>query len=187
MEALINKLNSLNTATKESVSLLKGLFLKTEYRKGSLLESSPFRTSPILHYIHDGMAKGTVKHNGNTHIIWLMETGFIAPSDGFLIGNGIPETVEFLKESTVYSLDLFRADQLAKRNSGMYKMLLEIYVQSMIDGKRMVLMLKLNDAKERMDLSNEIDGNLVYNADRHTAASYLNISIRQLNRLKGGK
>lgn len=187
MEALITKLNSLNTASKEAISVLQDLFFKTEYKRGSLLGSSPARTSPILHYVHDGLARGTLYHDGRSYILWLMEKGFIVPSTGFLTGHGFSETVEFVKDSTVYSLDLFRAEQLAKSNSGMYKMLLEIYEQALIDGRKRELMLRLKSSSERMDYFEETDKNLIYSIDRNTISSYLNITSRQLNRLKGGK
>ncbi len=187
MEALINKLNSLKTASKEAISLLEGLFFKTVFKKGSSLGSSPMRTSPMLHYVHNGLARGTVSYNGNTYILWLMEKGFLVPSNGFLAENGVTETVEFIRDSTVYSLDLYAAARLAKSNSGMYKMLLEIYEQSLIEGRKRELMLRLDISAERMEYVEEIQGNFIYGTDRNTVASYLNISIRQLNRLKGGK
>ena len=49
MKALIKKMESFNTATNDSVEMLKNLFVKTEFKKGWILGNSPWHTTLVFY------------------------------------------------------------------------------------------------------------------------------------------
>lgn len=188
MEALIKKLESFNTATKDSVEMLKNLFVKTEFKKGWILGDSPWQQTPTLFYISDGLLRGTVEHNEMVYTMWLMESGFLLPGNRFLSQKaGKEEIIEFLSNTKAYALNLFRADKLAKDNVSLYKMLLEIYEENLIDGRERELMLRLDTAEERINYHKKNNLSIIYKTDKNIFAPYVRMSVRHLDRFKGRK
>lgn len=81
----------------------------------------------------------------------MLENGFLIPSNGFLSQKGTSETIEFLKPTQAYILNLMRAEKLAKEDLNLYKMLLEIYEGNLLDGRKRELMLRIPNAKNRLE------------------------------------
>lgn len=188
MEALIKKLESFNTATKDSVEMLKNLFVKTEFKKGWVLGDSPWQQTPTLFYISEGLLRGTVEYGETVYTMWLMESGFLIPGNRFLSKrNGITEIVEFLSDTKAYALNLYRADNLAKDNVSLYKMLLEIYEENLIDGRKRELMLRMDTATERINYYKKTNPSIIYKTDKNIFAPYVRMSVRHLDRFKGAK
>ncbi|WGQ09040.1 hypothetical protein QG516_21245 [Pedobacter gandavensis] len=151
MDALITKLESLNSATKRTVDLLKTLFIKTEFKKGWMFGNGTWQSVPMLYYISSGLVRGSVEFKEDSYTLWMLENGFLIPSNGFLSQKGTSETIEFLKPTQAYILNLMRAEKLAKEDLNLYKMLLEIYEGNLLDGRKRELMLRIPNAKNRLE------------------------------------
>jgi hypothetical protein len=150
MDALIEKLGSLNTATKSTVDLLKSLFVKTEFKKGWMFGNGTLQSVPMLYYISSGLVRGSVEYKEATYPNWMLENGFLIPSHGFLAQKGTAETIEILKYTQGYALNLLRAEKLAKNDINLYKMLLEIYEEKLLESRHRELILHIPSAKERL-------------------------------------
>lgn len=188
MEALIEKLESFNTATKETVELLKNLFVKTEFKKGWVLGDSPWQQTPTLFYISEGLLRGVVEYDETEYTMWLMESGFLIPGNRFLSNrNGVNEIIEFLDHTKAYALNLYRADTLAKGNVSLYKILLEIYEENLIDGRKRELMLRMEAAEDRINFYKKSNSSIIYKTDKKIFAPYVRMSVRNLDRFKGEK
>ena len=188
MEALLEKLESFNTATKETVETLKNLFVKTEFKKGWILGDSPWQQTPTLFYISTGLLRGTVEYDETVYTMWLMESGFLIPGNRFLSKrNGVTEIIEFLSDTKAYALNLYRADNLARGNVSLYKMLLEIYEENLIDGRKRELMLRMDTATERINYYKKTNPSIIYKTDKNIFAPYVRMSVRHLDRFKGEK
>ncbi|RZJ87634.1 MAG: hypothetical protein EOO20_15610 [Chryseobacterium sp.] len=185
MEALIKKLESFNTATKDSIEMLKNLFVKTQFKKGWVLGDSPWQQTPTLFYISEGLLRGVVEYDETVYTMWLMESGFLLPGNRFLSNrNGETEIIEFLSDTHAYALNLYRADNLAKGNLSLYKMLLEIYEENLIDGRKRELMLRMEPAEKRIEFYQKSNPTIIYKTDKHIFAPYVRLGVRQLDRLK---
>jgi len=188
MKALVEKLESFNTATKDTVDLLINLFVKTEFKKGWILGDSPWQQTPTLFYISDGLLRGTVEYEESVYTMWLMENGFLIPGNRFLSNrNGVTEIIEFLTDTHAYALNLYRADSIAKGNVSLYKMLLEIYEENLIEGRKRELMLRMETAEERINYYKKSNPSIIYKTDKHIFAPYVRMSVRHLDRFKGEK
>ena len=188
MKALVEKLESFNTATKDTVDLLINLFVKTEFKKGWILGDSPWQQTPTLFYISDGLLRGTAEYEESVYTMWLMENGFLVPGNRFLSKrNGITEIIEFLSDTKAYALNLYRADNLARGNVSLYKMLLEIYEENLIDGRKRELMLRMDTATERINYFKKTNPSIIYKTDKNIFAPYVRMSVRHLDRFKGEK
>jgi hypothetical protein len=188
MKALVEKLESFNTASKDTVDLLINLFVKTEFKKGWILGDSPWQQTPTLFYISDGLLRGTAEYEESVYTMWLMENGFLVPGNRFLSKrNGITEIIEFLSDTKAYALNLYRADNLARGNVSLYKMLLEIYEENLIDGRKRELMLRMDTATERINYYKKTNPSIIYKTDKNIFAPYVRMSVRHLDRFKGEK
>ncbi|RZK40374.1 MAG: hypothetical protein EOO90_15360 [Pedobacter sp.] len=188
MKALVEKLESFNTASKDTVNLLINLFVKTEFKKGWILGDSPWQQTPTLFYISDGLLRGTAEYEESVYTMWLMENGFLVPGNRFLSKrNGITEIIEFLSDTKAYALNLYRADNLARGNVSLYKMLLEIYEENLIDGRKRELMLRMDTATERINYYKKTNPSIIYKIDKNIFAPYVRMSVRHLDRFKGEK
>lgn len=150
MEALIEKLESLKTATKSTVDLLKSLFVKTQFKKGWMFDNGAWQSIPMLYYISKGLVKGSVEHKDTSNMIWMLEKGFLIPSPGFFSQNGSSQTIEFMKPTQAYLLNLVRVEKLAEQDVNLYKMLLEIYEEKLFEAGNRELMLRITNATERL-------------------------------------
>lgn len=155
MDALISKLNTLSTATKDTVDLLTNLFTKTEFKKGWIFGNGVWQSVPMLHYVSSGLIKGSVEYKDASYTLWLLEDGFLIPSNGFLSKKGILETIEVLKPTKAYVLNLVRAEKIAKDDVNLYKMLLEIYEEILLEGRKRELMLRISNAADRLSFFSE--------------------------------
>jgi hypothetical protein len=188
METLIKKLESFNTANKETLELLKNLFVKTEFKKGWILGDSPWQQTPTLFYISEDLLRGTVEYDETVYTMWLMESGFLIPGNKFLSKKeSMTEIIEFLTDTKAYALNLFRADRLARHNVSLYKMLLEINEENLIDSRERELMLRLDTATKRINYHKKTNPSIIYKTDKNIFAPYVRMSVRHLDRFKGGE
>ncbi|SDF95186.1 hypothetical protein SAMN05421827_102229 [Pedobacter terrae] len=156
MKALVEKLKTLNTAKKDTIELLINLFVKTEFKKGWIFGGT-IQSVPMLYFISIGLVRGSVEYKESTYTLWMLETGFLIPSHGFLATKGISEIIEILKPTTAYALNLLRAEKLAKEDVNLYKMLLEIYEENLLEGRKRELMLRIPNAVERRKYFNQMN------------------------------
>lgn len=184
MDALIQKLESLNTATKTTVNFLTTLFTKTTFKKGWMFGNGVWQSTPMLFYISNGLVKGSVEYKGASYTLWMLENGFLIPSNGFLSQKGLLETIEFLKPTQAYALNLIRAEKLAKENTNLYKMLLEIYEENLLDGRQRELMLRIPNAADRLNYFTALNPNLKKNITDEYMAQLLRIDRKYYYNIK---
>lgn len=149
MENLIKKLESLNSVSFDNIELLRGMFVPVEFKKGWILSNTLWQVVPMLYYISNGLLKCTAEDKGEVFTLWTMHTGFLVPGSGFLAAKTIDETIECIKNTKAFALNLRSAAKLAKNNPKLYQVLLEIYDESIMEGRRRELMLRIKNSNRR--------------------------------------
>jgi len=149
MEELKKKLLSLNTADRKAIDLLENLFVPVSFKKNWVLSHATGISAANLYYIYEGLIKGAVPGHNQDYCLWIIDKGFIIPGNGFLTGAKTEENIEVLANTKGYSLNLFRADTIARNNVNMYRMLLEIYEEALLEGRRREIMLRIKKAADR--------------------------------------
>ncbi|QNL49790.1 hypothetical protein H8S90_24300 [Olivibacter sp. SDN3] len=150
MEELRSKLSTLKTADMKAISLLEDLFVPVNFKRNLLLSSNLTGISAAnLYYISNGLVKGVISGLKNEYCLWIINQGFIVPGSGFLTGIETNENIEVLAETRGYSLNLLRADTIARNNINMYRMLLEIYEETLLEGRKREIMLRMKKAADR--------------------------------------
>lgn len=150
MEELRKKLLSLKTADMEAIGLLEDLFIPVHFKRNLLISSNLAGISAAnLYYISHGLVKGIISGRKKEYCLWIIHQGFIVPGSGFLTGTEISENIEVLAETKGYSLNLLRADTIARNNINMYRMLLEIYEETLLEGRKREIMLRMKIAADR--------------------------------------
>lgn len=184
MEELYLKLRSLKTANEAVIDLLENLFIPITFKKNWVLSNLTGISSANLYYISNGLIRGMVMGGKEDHCLWVKENGFIVPTNGFLTGVESVEYIEALADTTGYSLNLLRADTLARNNINMYRMLLEIYEEALLEGRQREVMLRL---KKAIDRYNFFGKNFPYLKKRMTdeqQAEYLHIERKYFYSIK---
>ncbi|KQM65203.1 hypothetical protein ASE74_10045 [Pedobacter sp. Leaf216] len=183
MERLIDKLLNLRTAEKHLVDCLLDIFVPKVFEKG-LLVSTPEYSFPVIYFIEHGLVRGYFVSGQEQHTAWIMESGFFLPSAGFFTGDLSIEYIGFLKESRGFALNLAKADELARKEPRLYRMLLEIYEESLHAGKERELMLRISNAADRYLYFKRHHPKLIYLPIHDILASILNIESKYLYRIK---
>nr|WP_315419979.1 hypothetical protein [uncultured Pedobacter sp.] len=183
MERLIDKLMNLRTAEKHLVDRLQEIFVPKIFNKGLLL-SMPEYSHPVIYFIEYGLVRGYFVSHEEEHTAWIMENGFLLPSAGFFTATPSVEYVSFLKKSSGFALNLTKAEELARNEPGLYRMLLEIYEESLHAGKERELMLRIRHAEDRYLYFRECHPKLIHLPIHDILASILNIEPKYLYRIK---
>lgn len=139
MDKLTAKLKSLNAVSAQDIELLTSLFKDMELKKGWVLNNPAWKTKRLLYFISSGLVKGTITYHEDFLTLWIMESGFLISG----------ETIESIKDTKAFSLNLRKVAKLTKDNPELYKVLLEIYEDCLIEGKKRELMLRIKNAKKR--------------------------------------
>lgn len=184
MENIEEKLLKMNASTPQAVQLLLDIGIRQNFKKGSII-SSPQHSFPILYYIENGLVRGYTEHNGFENTFWLMQKGFILPSEGYFTEINFPEYVQFLRDTQVWSLNLVKASVLAIHHPVLYQMLLEIYEVSFYEAKNREYLLRIADAKQRYLWLKAKDPSLIYLLTKEMLASFLRMSTKHFSRIKG--
>lgn len=183
MERLIDKLLNLRTAEKHLVDRLQEIFVPKIFNKGLLL-SMPDYSYPLIYFIEHGLVRGYFVSDEEEHTAWIMESGFLLPSAGFFSADPSIEYVGFLKESRGFALNLAKAEELARNEPRLYRMLLEIYEESLHAAKERELMLRIRYAEDRYLYFKEYHPRLIHLPIHDILASLLNIEPKYLFRIK---
>jgi len=183
MERLIDKLLNLRTADKHLVDCLLEIFVPKVFKKGLLL-SMPEYSYPVIYFIEYGLVRGYFVSHEEEHSAWIIESGFMLPSAGFFTATPSIEYVSFLKESRGFTLNLAKADELARNEPRLYRMLLEIYEESLHAGKEREMMLRIRHAGDRYLYFRECHPKLIHLPIHDILASILNIEPKYLYRIK---
>lgn len=181
-QKLMHRLSSMRTASPLVVPLLSELFIPVSFKKGQLLIAG--HSFPLLYFIETGVVRGYFLHGQEEHTCWLQEEGFLLPFNGFFIEEPSIEQIEFLSDTTGWSLNLAKAESLAQKEPLMYRMLLEIYERKLVDAKYTDYMLRLDRAEDRVEFIQKIRENLIYRVINRYAASFLNIGDKYLFTIK---
>ncbi|WP_130857910.1 Crp/Fnr family transcriptional regulator [Olivibacter jilunii] len=148
MEELRKKLLTLKSADEKTINQLEFFFNRVHFKRNGIIYTSGYSAS-MLYYISRGLLKGVVSDDEEEHCLWFIDCGFIIPGNGFLTGTKTVESIEVLANTTGYSLNLVRADTVARNNPQMYRMLLEIYEESWLEGRKREIMLRKQTASDR--------------------------------------
>lgn len=149
MEELRKRLRSLKAADQKAIELLESLFVPVFFRRHWVLSHATGISTATLFYISEGLMQGTVSLQKKDYCLWIINRGFIIPGNGFLTSAKAEEFVEVLSDTKGYSLNLLRADTIARNNINMYRMLLEIYEEVTLEGRRREIMLRMKNATDR--------------------------------------
>lgn len=184
MEELRSKLSSLKTANQKVIKLLENLFTPVTFKRNWVLSHATGISAANLFYISDGLVKGTVSEGQKDYCLWIIDKGFIVPGNGFLTGTKTEEVIEILADTKGYSLNLLRADTIARNNINMYRMLLEIYEESVLEGRRREMMLRINKAGKRYEYFCENYPNICHKLTLEQQAEYLHIDRKYFYSIK---
>lgn len=180
MENLRKKLLSLKTADADALGQLEGLFNPLRFRKNSILVDEFGFPSATLYYISHGLMRGVVSEDGTDYSLWIADEGFVIPGNGFLSGTGTGERIEVLADMRGYSLNLLRADTIARNNVNLYRMLLEIYEEALASGRKRETMLRMKKAADRYRYFRENFPSLHHKLTVGQQAEYLHIERKYL-------
>lgn len=173
----------MRTAEPQQMEQLINAFIPKSFEKGLLL-STPEYSFPVLYYIERGLARGYFDSGDEQHTAWILEEGFILPSAGYFNDADSIEYISFLDHSTGYALNLNKADELARANPVIYRLLLEIYEQSLHQAKERELMLRITHAADRYLYFKKSHPKLVHLPIHNILASLLNIQAKYLYKIK---
>lgn len=167
MKRLIEKLQSLQNASESLVSQLVEIAVSKTFNKGLLL-STPDHSYPELYFIEEGLARGYFIFDGQENTSWILQSGFIFPTTSFFSFSHTNEFVNFLKNSSGYSISLSRWSELAKANPRFLMILLEIYEEHYQEITQREQMLRIRHAETRF----------LYFQDRHP--ELINLPIHKI-------
>lgn len=176
-------LSRLDTATPDALQVLTNIFVPVTFKKGMVLTSSDQPCSK-LYYIASGLVRGYFFYNNEEHTCWILEQGFLAPvahPDGS--GQAV-EYIGFLTETHGWALNLNKAEVLAQKDPSMYRMLLEIYQDIILEGKARELMLRIQTADEKYQYIEQKNEPLLFKLNNQILASLLNIKLKYLYKVK---
>ena len=180
MDLLLKGLGSLNTATPQSVQLLLTLFSEAQFKKGWLVCNPLLQTKPMLYYLSKGLLKGTTVYNRQIMTLWMMQEGFFISGNGFLFKSSINETIVCEKDSTIFTLNLRKAEKLAVKNHGLYSMLIEIYERGLSESRTRELMLRLKTAGERKAFFQQHNAQLFDRLTTEQVAEVINVNRKYM-------
>lgn len=184
MKNLKEKLTQLNSSTAEIIEQFIALGQEQYFKKGSII-SSPQHSFPILYFIEEGLVRGFVEHQHREHTLWVMQQGFILPAKGYFTQRKFPEYVQFLSNTTAWSLNLGKAAILAQENHLVYQILLEILEEAFYQAREREYLLRIIDAKERYLWLKTHQPSIIHLLSIDMMASYLRMSAKHFSRIKG--
>lgn len=185
MDKLIKKLESLSSSTKEATEILKNLFEETEFKKGAVIASKGWRPLPTLIYIREGLVSGTAEYLEKTCTLWMLESGFLIAGNDFLKTSRVEESIEFLRPTRGFALNLLRAEKIAGSQLSLYRMLFEIYEEIIEEYKLRLLMLSIKDATDRYTFLQKTFPLLFKKLTDHQIADLIRIEDKYFYRIKG--
>jgi len=179
MQRIIEKLQTLKSADPRLADLMASFFVPKSFKKGVLL-SMPDYSYPILYFIEEGLVRGYFVNGEEERTAWVIESGFFLPSTGFFSNGASIEYVSFLKDSQTYALNLIQFDEQAAKSPGLYRMLLEIYEEHILEGKVRENMLRIHLAEQRYLYFKDRHPRLTELLSHDVLASYLSIDSKYL-------
>jgi CRP-like cAMP-binding protein len=180
---LYEKLNELLTADAGSIDLLTGLFVPVTFRKGMSLPVHDY-AFPILYFIEAGLVRGYFFYRQEEYTCWILEQGFLIRMARIADDKAAPEYIEFLTDTSGWSLNLGKAELLAQKDPLMYRILLEIFQENIREGKIRELMLRIPNAQDRYLFAKAENPHLGYKVIHAIYASFLNIESKYLFKIK---
>jgi len=183
MNKLEEKLWSMKTANRKGVEEIQSLFTPVNLRKG-LIIGSPDYSSPILHFIEEGLVMGYSIIDGVDHPSWLAEQGFIPPIGGFFSKQPLEEFVQVLENTKVWYLNLTKTESQAQKNNDLYRMLLEIFEENLQLTRQREMFLRIPSAKNRFSKLIHCHKPYIYKVNNEILAALLNVSKNHLIKIK---
>lgn len=182
-QTLMEKLKALGTSTPETILLLRSLFTPVFFKKGMVLSINEY-AFPVLYFIEEGLVRGYFYHQQNEYTYRVLENGFLMAMAGPENKKQVAEYVMFITDTHGWSLNLAKAELLARKEPILYHILLEIQQESIMDGKARELMLRLGTADDMYTYMNENNSSLLYKLNNQFLASLLNIKLKYLYKVK---
>jgi len=178
---LIEKLQGLNNTKSDLIGKILESFIPKTFHKGLLL-NTPEHSYPVLYYIESGLARGYFFHHGQENTSWIIKSGFILPS--FFSKTNSEEYINFISDTTGYSLNLSLLDGFAKMNSAFYRLMLEIYEEDMHLRMQREKMLRIKNAETRFLHFQKVYPELMYLPIHNIIASFINIESKYFFKIK---
>ena len=183
MKNLLIKLNKLKAANPLAIELFLNSGKTQYFKKGTLLNSSEHNYT-MLYFVEEGLVRGFIHHLANEHTLWILDKGFIIPSNGDFSKRKFPEYIEFLKNTEVWCINLNNAKLNGNSNPVFYQILFEVYEEAIFVGKTREALLRLPDAKDRYIWFKTKNISLFHQLTIHILSSYLRMSPKQFSRIK---
>ncbi|WP_316814100.1 hypothetical protein [Pedobacter heparinus] len=182
-QTLAEKLTALSSSTPENTLLLSNLFVRVFFKKGMILSINDY-AFPILYFIETGLARGYFYHQQKEYTYRAMENGFLMAMASLQHKKQVVEYITFMTDTHGWSLNLAKAQLLARKEPSLYHILLEIQQESIMDGKARELMLRLKTAEDMYVYLQESSPSLVHKLSNQILASLLNIKLKYLYQVK---
>ncbi|MEH6307241.1 hypothetical protein RYH73_16455 [Olivibacter sp. CPCC 100613] len=183
MVELRQRLQSLKTANEKTVMLLENLFSPISFKRSWVISYPTGISTAYLYYITGGLVRSVVSKSSGDYCLWIIDKGFIVPGNGFLSGTKKEELIQVLNDTEGYALNLLRADTIARNNINMYRMLLEIYEEAVVEGAGREIMLRIKNATDRYNYFLMEYPNLARKLTIEQQAQYLQIDRRYLYKI----
>ncbi|TCC99991.1 Crp/Fnr family transcriptional regulator [Pedobacter psychroterrae] len=181
--SLYEQLSRLRTATPELVRKLTGLFVPVTFRRGTLL-SVPDHTLPVLYFIEKGVVRGYYFYHQEEYTCWIRRGGFLLPGIGYFSDSYSIEYIQFLSDTTVWSLSLPKVEVAMRSEPLFYRMLLEMYEIKVQEGKERELMLRLKFAEDRNLYARKNFADLFEHVAIYILASFIGIERKYIYKFK---
>ncbi|MFC0318662.1 MULTISPECIES: Crp/Fnr family transcriptional regulator [Olivibacter] len=183
MEELRKRLRSLKTADEKTVTLLENLFIPVTFKRNWVISYPTGISAANLYYITDGLVMSVISKPDEDYCLWIINKGFIVPGNGFLTGKKKEEVIEVLNDTKGYALNLLRTDTIARNNINMYRMLLEIYEEALVEGAGREIMLRIKNITDRYDHFLKEYPDLARKLTIEQQAKYLQVDRRYLYKI----
>jgi CRP-like cAMP-binding protein len=183
MNKLLRTLETMKYGNKEIVQVLSKLFLEVSFRKGTII-SSPIHSFPVLYFIESGLIKVYYEKDQKEYILNIIEHGFLLPSKGIFRQNETYEYFQTLLDTKGWALNLRDAETLCLKYPVIFKMLLELYEETIREGLEREMLLRIQDAETRFNLYKSKNRTLLFTVNNEVMSSYLRMSPKHLSRMK---
>lgn len=183
MKRLIEKLENLKNGNENLAKKIAEISVPKIFKKGLLL-STPDHSYPELYFIESGLARGYFSHEEQENTSWILDQGFILPTVSFFSSAVSNDYINFLKDSSGYSLSISQWIGLGESDPSIFLLLLEIYEENLQKAKQREQMLRIRHAETRYLNFKIVHPELIDLPIHNTLASLMAIESKYLFKIK---
>lgn len=179
---LFNYLNSIRPISLDLKKFLTNNLVRDEFNTGDQLPYRP-PVSTTIYFVNYGLISGTNTRNHSKSTLWFSKDGtFILPLPGGT-GKQFIDRIEFLKPTLLIGFESLLIKQAINEFPEALDLSIRILEQNRLESNNRELFLRLS-AEERCSQLFKLMPNLYIDSNSEQLASYINISKRQLMRIK---